>query len=40
MGFGRWKALWNLVGFLAGYIEKMKTVRFKNNGIKMDGINE
>jgi len=32
MGFGKWKLFWNLTSFFAGYIEKMKTLRFKKNG--------
>jgi geranylgeranyl reductase family protein len=40
LGFGNWKSLWNLAGFISGYIEKMKTFRYKKWDIKRNKINE
>jgi geranylgeranyl reductase family protein len=32
MGFGKWRALWNLAAFIAGYYEKIKTLRYLKKG--------
>lgn len=29
LGFGKWKVVWNLVSFLSGYFERIKTYRYK-----------
>ena len=28
LGFGKWKMIWNLVSFISGYFERMKTYRY------------
>lgn len=40
MSFGKWKVLWNLVSFISGYFEKMKTLQYKKRDIKRIRINE
>jgi geranylgeranyl reductase family protein len=33
LGFGKWKVFWNLAGIVAGYFEKMKTLRYFRKGL-------
>jgi len=33
LGFGKWKVVWNFVSFLSGYLERIKTYRYRRNGI-------
>jgi geranylgeranyl reductase family protein len=33
LGFGKWKVVWNLVSFLSGYLERVKTYRYRRKGI-------
>jgi geranylgeranyl reductase family protein len=33
LGFGKWKVVWNLVSFLSGYLERIKTYKYRRKGI-------